>query len=135
MAVSLKNLHIQDQYRSDRHHLIRDFYIPCLENSVIYRRAVGFFSSSSMAVVAKGLAAFIHSGGRMQLIASPHLSEADADAIAQGLKDRQDVITASIVNELEQEFHQIVQHRLECLAWLLKHELLEIKLAVPTRNR
>ena len=133
--MSLKNLHIQDQYRSDRHHLIRDFYIPCLENSVIYRRAVGFFSSSSMAVVAKGLAAFIHSGGRMQLIASPHLSEADADAIAQGLKDRQDVITASIVNELEQEFHQIVQHRLECLAWLLKHELLEIKLAVPTRNR
>ena len=61
-TVSLTELHLESQYRSDRHHLIHDFYIPCLENSVIYRRAVGFFSSSSMALVAKGLAAFIRRG-------------------------------------------------------------------------
>ena len=63
--MSLRNLTIQDEYRSDGFDLIRDFYIPCLENATVYKRAVGFFSSTSMAAAAKGLTALIRAGGTM----------------------------------------------------------------------
>jgi hypothetical protein len=65
----------------------------------------------------------------MRLIASPHLSHEDADAIAQGLKQREEVVEAALVRELEQ-LEQLVNDRLGYLAWLLSRELLEIKLAV-----
>lgn len=133
--MSLSDLEIQDEYRSDRCDLIQDFYVPCLENSIVYNRAVGYFSSSSMAVAAKGLTALIRSGGKMQLVASPQLSPEDADAIAQGLKQREAVITDTLLRELESEFDQIVHDRLTCLAWLLAKGLLEIKLAIPKKIR
>jgi DNA phosphorothioation system restriction enzyme len=133
--LSLRNLAIQDDYRSDGSDLIREFYIPCLENSTVYKRAVGFFSSTSMAVVAKGLTALIRTGGKMQLVASPCLSQEDAEAIATGLRQREEVIANAIVRELDQEFEQIVRDRLACLAWLLGQGVLEIKLAVASNIR
>ncbi len=133
----LNDLSLQSEYRSDRGDLVQDFYIPCLKNSMLYSRAVGFFSSTSMASVAGGLLALIQSGGRMRLIASPCLSAEDVEAIALGLKQREEVITQSLIREIDQEFAQVIQDRLACLAWLLSHNLLEIKLAIrkDIRNR
>jgi len=127
--LSLKNLDLRSQYRSDRHNLLEDFYIPCLERSLTYDRAVGFFSSTSLAAAAKGITALIQVGGRMRLIASPHLSQDDADAIFKGLKQREEVITTVLLQELEQ-LDQLARDRLGYLAWLLSKGLLEIKLAV-----
>jgi DNA phosphorothioation system restriction enzyme len=128
--VSLKDLKLHHQYRSDRHNLLQDFYIPCLQQAITYDRAVGFFSSTSLTLAAQGLTAFISSSGKMRLIASPQLSVEDVAAIAQGLKQREEVIVEVVNRELEQEFDQIAQDRLACLAWLLSQEILEIKLAV-----
>ncbi|MGB3237843.1 MAG: hypothetical protein WBB29_06085 [Geitlerinemataceae cyanobacterium] len=90
--MSLSRVTLQDEYRSNRNNLIQDFYLPCLEHSTLYRRSVGFFSSTSMAVAAKGLTALIRAGGKMQLVASPCLSPEDAEAISTGLKQREQVI-------------------------------------------
>ncbi len=135
MALVLKELQIRDEYRSDRDDLIQDFYIPCLERATVYNRAVGFFSSSSMAAFAQGLTAFIRSGGTMRLVTSPQLSVADVQAIEQGLKDRETVIADVLVRELETELPQILQDRLAALVWLLSKGLLEIKLAIPKTLR
>ncbi|WP_204106701.1 MULTISPECIES: DEAD/DEAH box helicase family protein [Spirulina sp. CCY15215] len=133
--MSLKDLTIQDEYRSDRSNLIQDFYIPSLENSNLYQRAVGFFSSTSIAVAAQGITALIRTGGKMQLIASPRLSQEDVNAIATGLKQREEIIVKVIQQELIGEFNEIVRDRLSCLAWLIAHEILEIKLAIAKEIR
>ncbi|WP_194063781.1 DEAD/DEAH box helicase family protein [Tychonema sp. LEGE 07203] len=126
----MRDLAIQDEYRSDRCDLIQEFYIPCLEKATVYKRSVGFFSSTSMAAAAKGLTALIRVGGKMQLIASPYLSAADADAIEQGMRQKEEVIVSAVQRELDKEFEEIVRDRLACLAWLLSQNILEIKLAV-----
>lgn len=133
--MSLKDLEIQDEYRSDHCNLLQDFYLPCLQNSIVYSRAVGFFSSTSIAAAARGLTALIRVGGKMRLVASPFLSQEDAEAIDAGLRQREEVITDAILQELVQEFEQIVKDRLACLAWLLGQKVLEIKLAVAKNNR
>ena len=88
----LSDLTLQSEYRSDNSNLVQDFYIPCLENSILYSRAVGFFSSTSMATVSKGLMSLLRSGGKIRLIASPCLSAEEAEAIALGIKQREEVI-------------------------------------------
>jgi superfamily II DNA or RNA helicase/HKD family nuclease len=128
--LSLNELDIQEDYRSDRDNLIDDFYIPCLGRATLYSRAVGFFSSSSLVAVSKGLAALIQSGGKMRLVASPYLSREDIKAIETGLKRREEVITGAILRELDREFERVIKDRLACLAWLLSQGILEIKLAV-----
>lgn len=56
LIMSLKDHLIKSEYRSLIDDMVRDFYIPCLENAVSYRRAVGFFSSSSLVEVSQGIA-------------------------------------------------------------------------------
>ncbi|NJR21330.1 MAG: DEAD/DEAH box helicase family protein [Richelia sp. CSU_2_1] len=131
----MRDLAIQDEYRSDRCDLIQEFYIPCLEKATVYKRAVGFFSSTSMAAAAKGLTALIRVGGKMQLVASPYLSETDAEAIEQGMRQKEEVIVSALQQELDKEFEDIVRDRLACLAWLLSQNILEIKLAVTKEIR
>jgi DNA phosphorothioation system restriction enzyme len=127
--LSLKDLDLRNQYRSDRHNLLEDFYIPGLERSLTYDRAVGFFSSTSLSAAAKGITALIRVGGKMRLVASPQLSQEDAEAITQGIRQREEVITTVLLHELEQ-LDQLATNRFSYLAWLLSKGLLEIKLAV-----
>ena len=128
--MSLQSLSILEEYRSDRGDLVYSFYLPCLEQATVYSRAVGFFSSSSLVTVAKGLTALIRVGGKMRLIASPYLSPEDVEAIGRGLKQREEAIAEAVVKELDREFEAIAKDRLACLAWLLGQGFLEIKLAV-----
>ena len=120
--MSLQDLIIKEEYRSDRCSLIEDFYIPCLENVTLYSRAVGFFSSSSMVAVSKGLTALIQTGGRMRLVASPCLSAEDVEAIATGLKQREEVIAGVIVQEINQ-FEEVASDYVTFLTWLLKMQI------------
>lgn len=87
--MSLQELIIQEEYRSDRCSLVEDFYLPCLANATLYSRAVGYFSSSSLVAVSQGLTALVRSSGKMRLVASPWLSAEDVEAIATGLKQRE----------------------------------------------
>lgn len=38
------DLELKPEYRSRLDNVIRDFYVPVLKQSVMYKRAVGFFS-------------------------------------------------------------------------------------------
>ena len=124
--MSLQDISIQDHYRSDRNNLIQDFYVPCLSETTLYSRAVGYFSSTSIIAVAQGLAALIEAGGKMRLVASPQLSREDIQAIEKGLKQREEVISTVVIKE----FESVSKDRLACLSWLLSKGILDIKLAV-----
>lgn len=57
--MSLQDLVIKDVYRSKLDDLVHDFYIPVLSQSIIYKRSVGFFSSSSLIEISKGICNFV----------------------------------------------------------------------------
>ena len=56
--MSLKNYdnHIKSEYRSLIDNVVQDFYIPLLREAVTYKRAVGFFSSTALVEISKGIA-------------------------------------------------------------------------------
>jgi hypothetical protein len=90
--VPLRGLNLEPEYRSSHGSLVRDFYVPCLRESDRYWRAVGYFTSGSLALAARGLPAFIAAGGTMRLVASPQFEVDDLAAIRAGYEARNDVI-------------------------------------------
>src|SRR3712207_8156433 len=74
---SLRSLSLHDRYRSDQEDVVATFYVPAFTVASSYSRAVGYFTSSSLALYARGIEMFAARGGTMRLIASPHLSEDD----------------------------------------------------------
>jgi superfamily II DNA or RNA helicase len=77
----LADLSLQRSYRSGRDVLIDDFYVPCLEEAVVYDRAVGYFSSSLYHVLALAFSDFVQRGGHMRLVCSPALTPEDFAAM------------------------------------------------------
>ena len=86
--MSFKDLLINKEYRSLSNSVVNEFYIPILNESIMYKRAVGFFSSSALVEISKGICGLISNGGKIQLIASPKLSAEDILAIKDGFDRR-----------------------------------------------
>jgi superfamily II DNA or RNA helicase len=127
--LSFRELDLKEQYRSDKDNLLKDFYHPCLQRSDSYWRAVGYFTSSSLAHAAQGLVGLILRNGRMKLVASPWFTAEDIAKINEGYRLRE-IIERSTIRELENLEKEQIRIRVRNLAWLISQDLLEIKVAV-----
>ena len=128
--MSLKDVNIKIEYRSLLDNIAKEFYIPLLKEAVCYKRAVGFFSSTSLIEIAQGLSGLIANGGKMQLVASPNLSEEDIEAIRKGYKNREEMIKLSLLRELKEPENDYQKNKFNYLANLIESGFLDVKIAV-----
>lgn len=126
----LTDIPIQLSYRTGRDDLARDFLIPCMEASELYRRAAGYFTSSGLALAARGVASLASRGGRIRLVASPHLQPEDVEALQSASDRPAEAVRAIVSKSLADIEDALVKDRLNALAWLAAAGLLEIKLAL-----
>lgn len=68
MDKNFRNIPLKLSYDSGLDDILWDFYIPVLSMAKTYDRIAGFFSSSSLALSARGLEEFISNGGKMRLV-------------------------------------------------------------------
>lgn len=127
--MSFLDLELKPEYRSRLDNVIRDFYVPVLKQSVTYKRAVGFFSSSALLSLTAGISGLVNNGGAIQLIASPRLSQEDIDAINDGIRRRDEVIKEALLRELHEPKGKFEEKRLNLLSNLIAAGRLEIKIA------
>lgn len=127
--MSLQDIEIKNEYRSLIDKVAKDFYIPLLREAISYNRAVGFFSSSSLVEISKGIAALVKNGGKILLVASPYLSAEDVDAIRKGYELRDCVIKNALLRELKETKNVYENERLNLLANLISDGVLDIKIA------
>ena len=83
--MALSDLNIRISYTSQgKENILDDFLIPALKEANLYRRSVGFFSSSVFELLGVGLKQLIENGGKIQIICSPELSREDLEGIQLG---------------------------------------------------
>lgn len=128
--MGLADLPTKRSYNSDVDDILNQFYIPVLGRSVRYDRISGFFSSSSLAAAAKGIAGLIKNGGHMRFITSAFLQREDVDAILKGDLGLDDYLELSLSLEIGALEEQIAANHFKAMAWLIKEQRLEIKIAV-----
>lgn len=132
--MSFKEKQIKSNYESGIDDLLNDFYIPVLSESIKYDRIAGYFSSTSLAISAKGIANLIKNSGRMRLIASPHFTEQDLKTIESVENEPTKYIEEILTKEISSIENDLMQNHLFALGWMLSNNLLEIKIAIVLKN-
>ena len=126
--MSFKELSLLKHYKTYKNDIIKEFYTPVLKEAVLYQRAVGFFSSTALIDLTKGISGMIRNGGKIQFIVSPILSQEDIDAINKGYEKKK-IIGEALMREFKEPENYFQEERLNWLAYLIEEGFLEIKVA------
>ena len=128
--LGLASLDLQMEYRTGSSDPIKGLYEPCLFQSTLYKRAVGYFRSSVYLIAGAAIIDFAQRGGKIQLICSPELEADDVETIRSGYLERADYTSKNLVNEIERLLSDpSTRYQIRVLATLLKVGALEIKIA------
>lgn len=127
---------LKSTYSSEEDSIINDFYIPYLEESIAYDRAVGFFSASMLTYAAQGLSKFASNQGKMRLIIGHQVDDDEFEAIKKGERLRETYESLNI--EFEKVINDVASDiftcRLELLSWLVATNRLKIKFAIRRKG-
>jgi superfamily II DNA or RNA helicase len=127
----LSTLPLDSHYRTGERDPVTGFYKPCLDSSVTYDRAVGYFRSSIFAVIGQPFLDFARRGGKARFICSPSITEEDSKAIASGYLQREEAIERAITRDVDELLSDPASdHRAKLLATFIKFETLDIKVAI-----
>jgi hypothetical protein len=128
--MSFRDVSLKKTYDSDEDNILLEFLVPLLSKSIDYSRLVGFFSSTSLAVAARGIARLVANGGRMRIVASVRLSPQDVEAIQKAQAVPEELVANNIVKELSTLEDEFVSDHVRALGWMVANGILEIKVAV-----
>lgn len=129
--MSLKDLDIKLSYIScGEENIAKSFLVPALKHTKCYRRSVGFFSSGVFGPIIDGIVSLSRNGGKIELIASPQLSDEDINAINLGYQKREEIIESAFSRDFMKELDALDDAKLQLLVALIANGTLDIKIAV-----
>ena len=129
--MSFRDLDIKLSYISyGEEGIAKSFLVPALKETKTYQRSVGFFSSGVFAPIIDGIVALSRNRGKIQLIASPKLSEEDIHAIQIGYQKRQEIISNAFTKDFIASVDELDDIKLNLLATLIANGTMDIKIAV-----
>jgi len=132
--MSFKELSLLKHYKTYKNNIVKEFYTPILQEAVLYQRSVGFFSSTALIELTKGISGIIKNGGKIQFIVSPYLSQEDVEAIQKGYEKKK-IIEQALLREYKEPENYFQEERLNLLAHLIEEGHLEMKVAFTPPNK
>jgi superfamily II DNA or RNA helicase len=118
---------------TSEYNLSTELYIPCLKWASRYDRGVGYFTTGWMTYNMAGLSDFASRGGKMRLVTSPILSNADLDAIINEPDDQKAFarLTEALSENIDVLKKEMEKDVFNTLAWMIHDGIIDIKFAVP----
>lgn len=133
--MSFESLELEVEYRTKKADVVKEFYIPVLEEAISYKRAVGFFRSSALIDLSVGIVSLVNRGGTIQLIASPRLTEEDIADMEAGYRKKEQIIEEALLREVKEPVTEQEEKRMGLLGYLIANGIMEIKIAFIKSER
>lgn len=127
--MGFKDIEIKSSYETGEDDLVKDFYVPVLFNAVRYDRIAGFFSSTSLAVAARGIVGFLDKGERMRMLVCPKLNKEDVEILRLAEENPTYYLEEYFPRDIEISEDLFEQQHVNALGWLLAKGILEIRVA------
>jgi superfamily II DNA or RNA helicase len=139
MDVKEKILSLKSHYRSGKANLGRDFFLPCLTLCILYKRAVGYFSSSVLITWAEALPRFAQGDNvSIKLLVSPLLTKQDKEALEQiDDPEKRDILLQKLSDRIVLDAidfakgNQTDEKRMRLFSWMVASGKLELRFAYP----
>ncbi len=130
-STLLRNIDWSPTYSHEDGDLVDLFFLPALSCSKLYQRVTGYFNKEALTLASRGLDTLIRNEGRMQLIVGCTLEQEEVDAIEAGYAIRT-LIEKGIHKRFQEMFAEEWERKqLGWLSWMVAHNLLDIKVAIP----
>ena len=129
--MTLKDIPISISYKSVGEESFSKVLNPMLECSKVYKRSVGFFSSSALDFIGDGILSLARNGGHIYLATSPKLNSDDIEAIRQGYSERE-VVEKAFLSEVKSAFEEISDINARILYELIKENIVDIKIVLKS---
>ena len=81
--MGLREIKLEEEYRSDRNNMITDFFFPCLSNCIEYSRCVDFLSIRGLAGISMGFDNFTSGKAKLRMITGNRFKIADLNILTK----------------------------------------------------
>lgn len=124
--MSLREIELQEEYRSDRNDIASEFFFPCLSNCIEYDRCVDFLSIQTLATISMAFDNFVIGKAKLRIVTGHRFRAADLNLFTKIFDEK---YTKSF------EGKQIKNTKIEKIAEFFDSGQIELKIAIPNSEQ
>ena len=124
--MSLREIKLQEEYRSDRNDIASEFFFPCLSNCIEYNRCVDFLSIQTLATISMAFDNFVMGKAKLRIVTGHRFRAADLDLFTKLFDEKHSKLL---------EGKQIKNTKIEKIAKFFDNGQIEIKIAIPNSEQ
>ena len=129
--MTLRNLPLKQEYRSDKDDVVSEFFIPCLTNSIQYDRTIEFISVKSLSTLTFGLENIQDHHAKIRLVSGHRFSTSDLNSLVK-LFDQHGTNRLNSRINLDNKIGKFIQdNKIRQLKKIIEDFKLEVKVAIP----
>jgi len=129
--LTLRDLPLKQEYRSDKDDVVSEFFIPCLTNSIQYDRTIEFISVKSLSTLTFGLENIQDHHAKIRLVSGHRFSTSDLNSIVK-LFDQHNTSRLNGKINLDNKIGKFIQDsKIRQLKKIIEDFKLEVKVAIP----
>ena len=120
--MGLREIELQEEYRSDRNDIASEFFFPCLSNCIEYNRCVDFLSIQTLATISMAFDNFVMGKAKLKIVTGHRFRAADLNLFTKLFDEK---YTKSFDGK------QIKNTKIEKIARFFENGQIELKIAIP----
>jgi len=124
--LGLREIELQEEYRSDRNDIASEFFFPCLSNCIEYNRCVDFLSIQTLATISMAFDNFVMGKAKLRIVTGHRFRAADLNLFTKIFDEK---YTKSF------EGKQIKNTKIEKIAKLFDNGQIQLKIAIPNSEQ
>jgi len=124
--VGLREIELQEEYRSDRNDIASEFFFPCLSNCIEYDRCVDFLSIQTLATISMAFDNFVMGKAKLRIVTGHKFRAADLDLFTKLFDEK---------HKKSFEGKQIKNTKIEKIAKFFDNGQIELKIAIPNSEQ
>lgn len=131
-----RRLNLDVHYQGRGEVILSQFVSPVLEMAVRYDRLTSFFDVRALLAISHGIEAMWRRRGKMRLILGVHSIPKDlllaSTPSGDWTQEVVDSLRRRLMSQLSTISDELLKNRIATIAWMIKEELLDVKVAAPS---
>ena len=124
--MNLKEIELNEEYRSDKNDIVAEFFFPCLSNCIEYDRCVDLLSIQTLATIAMAFDNFARGKAKLRMVTGHRFRTADLNLFKKLFSEK---YTKSFEGKL------IKNTKIQRLQDIVDNGQIELKIAVPNSEQ